>query len=83
MERFSVTKAIKMVGGGIVAKSARFEVWARRYRVGHKGARRYNTGFTAIEVMTHEPPRKTREIALPSTICSDLDKIIAFLEAQS
>lgn len=81
MERFSVTKAVQNVGGGVVAKSDRFEVWARRHRAAQGWRRVYHTSFTAIEVLTKEPPRKTREIELPDNMRSNLDKIIAFLES--
>jgi hypothetical protein len=37
-KKFSVTKAVSGVGGGLVAKSDRFEVRATRRRVGDRSA---------------------------------------------
>jgi hypothetical protein len=78
---FSVTKAISGGSFGIVAKSVRFEVWAKRHRRGDPGRRYYATVFTAFEVLTAEPSRQTRDVKLPDTCQSDLKRIISFLSS--
>jgi hypothetical protein len=76
--KFSVTKAVSGVGGGLVAKSDRFEVRATRRRVGDRGRRSYHVTFSVIEILSVEP-RKFRDIELPATHRSDLEKILAHL----
>jgi hypothetical protein len=78
-ERFSVSKILRTyVTGGVVARSERFEVWARTHRAGRTGERHTVVGFSVIEILSKEP-RKIREVELPVACRSNLDRIIQHL----
>jgi hypothetical protein len=82
MERFSVSKVTARGSVGVVARSDRFEVWARRARGGPKGRRYYVVCFSVVEVLSKDP-RRVREVELPSTISSNLDKIVEWVSRKS
>jgi hypothetical protein len=81
-ERFSVTKALKSHNGhGLVARSARFEVWSEKCRLGLKGDRYTMVTFAVLEVTRGAVPRVSKDFRMPDTHRSDLAKILAYLEA--
>lgn len=80
--KFSVTKAVKGMGHGLVAKSDKFEVYATRTRGGVEGQRYYHITFSVVRVLSTEP-RKIESIELPPTCQSSLEKVLAHLEKMS
>lgn len=76
----SIAKAVSLVGGAMVAKSESglYEVYASRHRCGQPGRRRYAVTFHACRVLS-VIPRQVEEVPLPSTVHSNLVKVLAHL----
>jgi hypothetical protein len=77
----SVAKAVSGVGGGMVARSERFEVYASRHRCGDRGRREYRVSFSVVEVLSKEP-RKIVPVELPLNYGSNLPKLLTLLSSK-